>query len=46
MIAQARDDIHYKHAAMLISARNVFASHGYEMTTVASMTQAMGMAVD
>jgi hypothetical protein len=42
----ARDDIHNKRPAMLISARDVFASHCYEMTTVASIALAMGMAVD
>ena len=46
MTAQPRDDIHNKRPAILISALDVFASHDYEMTTVASIAQAMRLAVE
>jgi hypothetical protein len=58
MATDAHGDVHNKRLAILISARDVVRSHGYELTTVASIAsiaqvasiasiaRAMGIAVD
>ncbi|HEY7350454.1 MAG TPA: TetR/AcrR family transcriptional regulator [Ktedonobacterales bacterium] len=45
MTAPARDDIRDKRAAIIESARTLFAKQGYEETTIAEIARAAGVAV-
>jgi AcrR family transcriptional regulator len=45
MAALAKDDVRDKRQAILTAARELFASQGYEETTIAEIARAAGMAV-
>jgi AcrR family transcriptional regulator len=45
MTAPARDDVRDKRQAILSAARELFASQGYEETTIAEIARAAGLAV-
>lgn len=45
MTALAKDDVRDKRQAILTAARELFASQGYEETTIAEIARAAGMAV-
>jgi AcrR family transcriptional regulator len=45
MTALAKDDVRDKRQAILLAARDLFASQGYEDTTIAEIARAAGMAV-
>jgi AcrR family transcriptional regulator len=45
MTALAKDDVRDKRQAILLAARDLFASQGYEETTIAEIARAAGMAV-
>jgi AcrR family transcriptional regulator len=45
MTALAKDDVRDKRQAILSAARDLFASQGYEETTIAEIARAAGMAV-
>lgn len=45
MTALAKDDVRDKRQAILTAARDLFASQGYEETTIAEIARAAGMAV-
>src|SRR5215468_4498984 len=45
MTALAKDDVRDKRRAILTAARELFASQGYEETTIAEIARAAGVAV-